>query len=189
MKVKFIGCYIFCWMIVLSACKMKGETTEGANNPHKKTYKLSGKVTSTSDYCGGAEPPPELLDQLATPIPYQGKTFYIKAGTMNNINAPILYTVVTDTGGNYSVQLPPGKYCMIDKFRADTSFLRSLLKNDPNSNLKVGDKKCLQDWFNSCFYAFSISDSNLTNVNFHVHRPCFTPEGVPCVGYSGPLPE
>ena len=40
-----------------------------------KTYTVTGIVTQTYSYCGGAAPPKQLLDQLATPVAYAGKKF------------------------------------------------------------------------------------------------------------------
>jgi hypothetical protein len=41
-------------------------------------------ITQTHSYCGGAEPPDELLQELATPRPLSGITFYIKNSETNN---------------------------------------------------------------------------------------------------------
>lgn len=174
------------------ACKFSRVTNNNTDSIHKKTFQLSGNITFTSDYCGGARPSENMLERLATPTPYQGKVFYIRSGERNNLNSPILYTVVTDSTGHYSVSLPPGNYCMIDEFRKDTSFILDVYKRDPTlqpNYLVVHDKECLQNWFNSCFYGFTILDTDVSNINFNIHRSCFRPEGVPCIDYNGPLPQ
>ncbi len=189
MKRKFILYYILLLVLVFAACKIAGGTTTDGIHHQNKTFRLSGNVTYTSDYCGGAEPPETLLQELAKPRPYAGKKFYIRGGETNNLKSKILYTVVTDSLGNYSINLPVGNYCMIDEYRKDSTFIGALLNNTPESGLYVTDKQCVKDWFNSCFYGFKISTGDISNINFNIHRDCFRPEGIPCVAYTGPLPE
>ena len=188
MKNKFVFYYIGLVLVVMIACKISGTNKNNTSNPHKKTYQLSGNITYTSDYCGGAYPSNNMLQRLATPAPYPGKVFYIRQAERNDMNSPILYTIVTDSTGHYSINLPPGNYCMIDEFRKDTAFIADVYKVDPYNYLQVNDKKCLEDWFNSCFYGFSIKDSNFVHADFNIHRSCFRPEGVPCISYIGPMP-
>ena len=71
------------------------------------TYTISGFVKQTSSYCGGANPPKELLRQMAIPVPYSGKEFYIKAGNENNLSIPVINSFITDSIGNFSIHLLP----------------------------------------------------------------------------------
>lgn len=189
MKNKFVLYYILLLMVFIAACKISGADNNNRGNKHNNTFQLSGNITFTSDYCGGAKPPKDLLEGLATPTPYLGKVFYIRSGERNDVTSPVLYTVISDSLGHYSVNLQPGNYCMIDEFRKDTSFMFDVYKKDPNNFLVVHDKKCLENWFNSCFNGFTISNADISNVNFNIHRSCFRPEGVPCIDYDGPLPQ
>lgn len=185
---KFTVIYLLGIGLMLLACKSSGNTENNGSNQNKKTFRLSGNVTYTSDYCGGVQPPNSLLEQLATPTPYAGKTFYLRAGEKNNLQKPILYTVITDTLGNYAIDLPIGNYCMIDEFRKDSSFMKAVYKEDPYNYLQVNDQECLQNWFNGCYYNVAIKNTDISNVNFNFHRPCFRPEEVPCISYIGPMP-
>lgn len=189
MESKFVLYYIVLLILIMTACKVSEKDSNDLGRHRKKTFKLSGKITYTSDYCGGPPPSSIILDRLAIPSPYLGKTFYIRAGERNNLSSPILCTFVTDSLGNYSIELPQGNYCIIDEFRKDTSFMTDIYKVDPYNYIHVENSECLKEWFNSCFYGFAISNHNITNVNFNIHRICFRPEGVPCISYNGPIPQ
>jgi hypothetical protein len=167
---------------LLGGCK----TTSIGNGNQTNMYQVSGTITYTSDYCGGAAPPEELLNQLKTPTPYMGKILHIRAAQTNDFSKPILHTLVTDSLGHFSVSLPPGNYCMIDDFRKDGSFVQTLNKKN---NLSTNNQQCVDDWLNSCLYSFTVTQANITNIQLNIHRICFVPEGVPCVSYDGPLPQ
>jgi hypothetical protein len=183
---KYIVCIGLVLSTVLGACKTTGLSNHNGNNQQPKTYQVSGTITFTGDYCGGAHPSEEMLKQFRVPAPNIGKVLHIRSGVTNNLNSTILYTLVTDSLGQFSVNLPPGDYCMIDDFRKDNSFFQSLFDSD--NHLSVNDQKCVEDWLNSCFYSFTVSNADITNIQLNIHRICFVPESVPCVSYTGPYP-
>ena len=78
-----------------------------------KTYTVTGKVTQTYSYCGGAAPPKDLLDEMATPVAFPGKRFYIRPGVTNNSNVKIVKSFTTAEDGSFSIQLAPGIYAVI----------------------------------------------------------------------------
>lgn len=172
-------------MLWLLSCK---PLTDVQHTYHNKTYTVSGNITYTSDYCGGAYPSESMLLRLATPSPYPEKVLYIRKASHNDLDQPILYTLITDSLGNFSADLPTGNYCLIDEFRKDRTLLDKLNNKDSTNYLRVPDPKCLDDWFNNCLYGFTVSNYPIMTIQLNVHRACFRPEGVPCISYIGPMP-
>lgn len=66
---------------------------------------LSGLIESTSSYCGGAAPPQDLLDELATPKAFvNGRLVFIEKSSKK------AYPFKTDATGHYTISLPAGNY-------------------------------------------------------------------------------
>ena len=93
--------------------------TQGNRETMKKAYfnvpagaDISGRVLQTSSYCGGAAPPPELLQELATPKPLANKTLYIKNGTANSNSPSLPFT--SDSEGRFTLALSAGAYCIVE---------------------------------------------------------------------------
>ena len=137
-------------------------------------------------HCGGARPPKELMDNLTKPSPFPGKKVYIRSGTENSLDKPVIRELIADTGGRFSLLLPSGTYCIIQEEQVktlDTDFFRKKL----TSYHKL-DEECLKQWWGKCLMTFEIGTSDKTGMNINFHFPCFT-NGVPCVTYTGPLPQ
>ena len=66
-----------------------------------KTFAVSGRVTQTYSYCGGASPPKQVLDRLANPVAYSGKKFYIRQGKANSTKAKVVKSFITGKDGEY----------------------------------------------------------------------------------------
>lgn len=162
------------------ACKMAKD-----NN---RVYTVTGSIYLTSDYCGGANPPEELLENLKTPKPYQGKKIYLRAGNTNNFEQPILYSIITDTAGKFILLLPKGDYCIVDEYRTTAGYTDSLFV-DKVPNLKMTDPWCIKQWCNECLIQFKIDNKNLSIEPITIHQQCFRPDGVPCLQYTGELPK
>lgn len=146
-------------------------------------YIVSGKVTQTFTYCGGAMPTQEILDKLATPIPFPKKNFYIRKGNMNTEKAAIIMEFMTDENGNFSLQLAPGIYSIIQEAQAKPLNLKDYLKE----NIKVDDD-CLKAWWAKPYYLLEIKNDDITELNFTFHHPCFISGEIPCMRYTGPMP-
>lgn len=148
-----------------------------------KTFTVSGTITQSSDYCGGDELSPEDMEKAARPYPAEGKKIFIRKGSKNTGKA-IFMEFTVDAKGNFSIQLPPGKYCVIDAARAEKLDL-SLYKNE---DLDITSEECMKKWWSTCQHVIEVKDSDVKDVkiNFHVH--CFTNSTCPCIIYTGPPP-
>lgn len=146
-----------------------------------KKYRITGVITQTSSYCGGAAPPEQLLKKLATPAPYPGKKFYIRAGKVNSATGKIIVSFVTDENGLFSLKLAPGIYSMIVEEQLKPIDIKQL----EAPQLKA-DEKCLKDWWAKPFYLLVVKNRDISNLSFNIHHACFVEHDVPCLQYIGP---
>ncbi|MDP1801359.1 MAG: hypothetical protein Q8L81_08405 [Bacteroidota bacterium] len=149
----------------------------------KQKFTISGKALQTFAYCGGVKPSEEVLDHHKTPKPYVGKTFYIRAGKTNNLKAKVLLKFKADTAGNFSFELPPGIYSIIQ----EPQLKKLNVKLYKNKYVEV-DETCLKNWWEKPYYLLEIKDKNISGLEFKFHHPCFMSGDIPCLHYSGPMP-
>jgi len=147
-----------------------------------KTYIISGKVTQTSSYCGGARPPEEMLKRLATPVVFPGKKFYIRKGKINNTKAKIVKSFVTDSTGSFSIRLAPGTYSIILEEQ-----VHKIRSGDYTKKYQVVDNRCLQEWWAKPYYLVEVKDENVSELTFNFHNRCYITSDIPCITYKGPL--
>ena len=147
----------------------------------QKTFTVTGKVTQTFSYCGGAVPPKQVLDKLKAPVAYPEKKFYIRAGSLNNIENKILESFVTDSSGEFSVQLAPGIYSII----LEEQLNRIRISDYVTKNQKA-DEECLHEWWSRPYYLLEVKDENINQLNFTFHHVCFVSADIPCLQYTGP---
>lgn len=141
---------------------------------------ISGTVTSTSQYCGGAEPSRELLDEYGRPKPMAGKELFVKAGKENSKKNKIVCSFKTDSLGNFKFQLAKGSYCIVEKSKTATLVIP---ENDATS---TWDVNCLKTEYSKCDCQLEVTDKDLSGIQINFHTPC--PWSVPCRQYEGPLP-
>lgn len=76
---------------------------------------VNGNIENNSDYCGGAAPPQDLLDQLAMYHPSAMQKFYVRQGSVAMPFTPVYTFFTTDSLGNYTISLPAGQYTVISE--------------------------------------------------------------------------
>jgi hypothetical protein len=150
----------------------------------KKTYAVSGSITKTSDFCGGMIPPPDMLKQLKTPMPFAGKKLYIKATKQNSINIDTLMSFTANKEGLFSFRLTPGSYCIIQESQLKELNLAEFEKN--STYVKYTSKECLENWWSTCFLSITVSNKNITKLHINFHEACYTDGTNPCLHYQGP---
>ena len=173
----------------LLACGNKNKATSDKNTTKSAviTVAVSGTVTQTNSYCGGARPPDEILTQLATPRPFPDKKFHVIKGETNTVNHEIILSFTTDSVGNFSFKVPAGTYSIILDEQTQTPDA----KKYQTQFLKM-DEACFKDWWAKPYYLLEVSPSSQTTtikgLNFEFHHRCFIQYDIPCLQYSGPLP-
>ncbi len=104
MKSFFLLVYFFA-ILVFHACLPTASTS----------FLVKGTIEYNSNYCGGAAPPQELLDELAIYRNAVNEKYYIRKGNTNTPFTPVFSSFTTDSSGNYSVYLPIGNYAVISQ--------------------------------------------------------------------------
>ena len=164
-------------------------TMQPQNNviEHSKTtrqsYLISGQVTQTSSYCGGARPSQEMLDQIATPVAYPNKKFYIRKGKTNSLNNNFLKSFTTDKDGNFTIRLRKGIYSIILEEQ-----LKEINSADYTSTNQQVDTSCIKEWWSKPYSILEVKNKNITQLNFNFHHRCFVTNDIPCLNYVGPMP-
>lgn len=145
-----------------------------------KYYTVSGTVTSTSSYCGGARPTDEMMAELAKPKPEAGKQLFLKSGKENSKSNSIIISFNSDSLGQFNIKLKNGTYCIVEEYKSKAL---AIPKNDENSKW---DEKCLTEEYARCDYQLEVNNKNVDGVNINFHKPCQW--STPCLQYGGPLP-
>jgi len=152
-----------------------------AQKSKNKMYIISGKVTETSDYCGGARPPEELIEQLKTPKPLADKVLIIKSGKNNSLTKSIQKTK-TDPYGNFTLVLKAGTYCIVDEEKSK----KFASKNDDENY--EWDNDCLKKNWGHCDYLLVIGKDKVNNIEINYHNHCNYRQ--PCLKkFKGALPR
>jgi len=169
--------------------KTKKKTTEKTavaptSTTSSERYTVSGKVMQTFPYCGGAAPSEEMMKSLRAPKPYGGKIFYIRKGSVNDLKAPIMGSFTVNGAGEFSFELPPGTYSIIQKEQLKTLDLKQF----KSGTWEKADENCLKEWWAKPYHLLEIKDKNLGELSFIFHRKCFVNSDIPCIYYRGPMP-
>ncbi len=141
-----------------------------------KMVTVSGTITATTPYCGGAAPTDDMLEQYRMPKPVPYKTIYIcKAGNKKKI----IKKVVSTTNGTFSVQLPVGKYDVFvaEKINAFTT---------PVTDGVTYDVACLQEKYNTPDASFIVSKKIINK--FKIEQQGYCAWNVPCGKFNGMYP-
>lgn len=171
-KVRLIALLL---IALVAACRAPQEMQQ----PNQPTG-LTIRATYTGSYCGGMAPTDEMLENARQQRPYPNKVFIIEADDERKKQ----YTVTTDQEGIARVALPYGSY----RIKSDIHFNEKLLEElKANKNYHVWNEACIQKWQQDGYSSF-VYDEPKTSVQFNIHRECFLPEGMPCIGYAGPMP-
>lgn len=145
-----------------------------------KKLTVSGTITQTSDYCGGAAPSEAMLQMLRTPQALEGKKIFVRKGNVNNASKKVLAETVSDANGNFKLELPAGVYCIVFEDKS-TDF-----KSPQNDKHNTWDEACLKAKYAKCEYTFTLKSKSLSGVKINYHKHCSFRN--PCSQYSGPTP-
>lgn len=142
---------------------------------------IKGSISSTEDYCNGAAPTPEILEELATEKPEIGKIIYVKVGTSNKSTNKLVKKLKTDANGRFELYLNSGvTYYFVEEWKA------KVFKAPKNTQEITWDIQCLRKRYASPDFVLRVKASNNPEVHINYHKPCnFKPY---CGSFSGPLP-
>lgn len=169
-----------------SFIKDSAKSKPGIATGFQTKHNVSGKILITNPYCGGPAPTEEMTRLANTPLPFAGCKLYVRADTFNNAAKPVIAEFVADTNGNFSIQLPPGKYCLIQEEQLKPIKSSDLIKDRYHA---VSSEKCVQEWWGKGLLVFEVKDTSLAGVDTHFYRQCHVQTFCPCVYYDGPIPN
>ncbi len=143
-------------------------------------YAVTGTVTATYAYCGGARPSAEMLAELNRPKPIANKKLFIKSGSVNAKNQKVITSFETDANGHYKMKLAIGSYCIVDEGKSGD------YKFPATDSLHKWDSDCLLKEYERCDYQLTVSSKPIDSITINFFVPCSW--DMPCLDYSGPLP-
>lgn len=152
------------------------------NNLHaQKLVLVRGYITSTEDYCNGARPSDEMLQDVATEKPYANKTIYVKVGTLNKSSNKLFKKVKTNADGRFEIWLKPGvSYYFVEEWKG------KLFVAPRNTKEIKWDITCLRKRYATPDYVIKVTTNNNPEIQINYHKQCaFNPY---CGNFSGPLP-
>ena len=167
------------------ACGTKHPAAAEKNSSQVPAKKItvSGNVTQTYSYCGGARPSQDMLEQLAVPKPYPNKKFLVIKGDKNTAAHEIIVSFSADSAGNFSFQLPPGTYSILTDEQA-----KPVSAADYKTQFITVDEQCLKDWWAKPYYLLEVGAANIKDLKFNFYHRCFIASDIPCLQYDGPMP-
>ena len=130
-------------------------------------------ITKTTPYCGGANPPEEILNEAKKKkIPF-GEKFYIIKGYCNSDDRKIINSLVMDSSGKGFSMLKPGCYSIINDFGYN--------KIDVDTSLY--DMDCFKKLWETPLFKFEIVKGKSEIFSFNIEEQC--PYNKPC--YKGEI--
>jgi hypothetical protein len=144
----------------------------------RKPYNCTIKVTSTKDYCGGARPSEELLENLRQPKPLPATTFYVIAGLQNKKDVKVIKKVITDSNGKFRLKLRKATYSIISEEQMQP------FQTNPSIAYYTWDLSCLRKKWQEPLLKLQIGTTK--NATINIHSNCFF--NLPCGTFTGALP-
>lgn len=168
---KYLLLFLFLWpSLVLHAQR----------NRKTGTITVKGKVTTTADYCGGAAPSEDMLEELRKPKPAAKKLILVKYGCVNDEKIRVVKRIITDEKGEFQVVLKKGfDYQFVEEWKAMP------FKVPDNTEWTTWDAACLKKRYQTPDFVLRKKQRNQV-VSINYHQPCFYRPY--CGTYSGPLP-
>jgi len=176
MKTKFIPLTV----LFLVAILLFTSLTKAPLKEKEKTFHVNGMVLLVSAHCGGAAPSPEMQQNERTPFAQPKTTIYFRDGNANYGNKAILDSVTSDETGKFSIHLPQGTYCVIEKYK-------TLPFKYPQDADADWDTACYRNSFERCDFVLDVT-KDIDSVKIVFAHNCIWRN--PCVkSYHGPRPN
>lgn len=123
-------------------------------------HQVELNVNETEQYCGGAQPPEEILQELSTPHPVTNRTLYISPESKKTV------VVIDVLEGKATTQLKPGKYEV-------RLFSEEQLKEQLSMQEEwLGDEEeCYKQWMRKVVGTFEITKKS-ESVSFNIEVSC-----------------
>ena len=136
-------------------------------------YEVKGTIQTVHDYCGGAAP----TEDQRNPKPYPSRNTTVYFRSM--VNNRVIDSAVSDSAGNFTVQLLKGDYCIVEKWKTEPFVLPA------NTKYETYDSACYRKQYQQCDQTLSVK-GKAEGVKITLQRHCAWTR--PCVSYHGPMP-
>ena len=144
-------------------------------------FRVSGTVTYTANYCGGAAPSEEMLAEMRQPKPRFGQELLVRSGDFNSFGR-LLARATTKGDGSFEFFLAPGDYCIVIAQKESADMV-------PKSSEYIHvDTECYNKWMATCDLSFRLADREISGLSLNLHQACFTNSYSTCVQWDGPMP-
>jgi hypothetical protein len=171
-------------LVVLGCTDKKSVAIQNAD-----TLEVVFQLNYTESYCGGARPTEEMLAEMSQPKPMVGERLYLRKGSANNVDEPVVASEITDHSGKAIFHVKPGQYCVVRAFKSDNTqsekWKRELLKG--NELYAPLDMECLKKWLATPELVIEVSENGPLKFELLINKPCKW-NSIPCAQYIGPLP-
>jgi len=184
MHKKLISSGIMLLIVLIAGCTQQALKTDNSQNLRE----ISGNIIQNSDYCGGAAPPPGLIDELQKEIAFPNKKLYIRESNINSFSKPIIQEFTSGENGTFNISLLSGQYCIIEDVKKDELKIPNFTeinKGLPNySQYNIQSEQCFKDWWGTCDKILLVENQDITDFVIKYHHSCEQP----CVT-GGPMPQ
>ena len=148
--------FLVLFAIALAACSTTKNTATVDGDTSPSLEELVLNIKFTSNYCGGAPPPDDLIQRLRTPKNLASEDIYIS--TQNKLNDDLI-KVKTDANGKLTTSLEVGTYFLY-------------LPNKVNATLKKsGDATRCKEWKNKPNGEFTVSKGT-SDIEIAIVKTC-----------------
>lgn len=137
------------------------------SNKKDKSVKL--EIAVTSDYCGGAAPPDEMIEEMRIPKPYTGVLYIHKSRHREDDGIELTF----DKGAATAKGLVPGQYYAYLEKKMDLKN-ESAMNEIASQGIDVG---CLIELNFMIMFVFNIEESTkiITEKMHKICNPCLPP--------------
>ncbi len=137
------------------------------SNKKKKAVKF--EIAATSDYCGGAAPPEEMIEDMRTPKPYTGVLYIHKDQNREDDGIKLIF----DEGAATVRGLVPGQYYAYLEKKMDLEN-ESAINELASQGIDIG---CLIELNLMFMFDFTIEESTkiITDKMHKICNPCLPP--------------
>jgi hypothetical protein len=181
---KSIGIIILFGVLILGCADKKSVATSNAD-----ILEVVVQLNYTESYCGGARPTEELLAEMSQSKPMVGERLYLRKGSANNIDEPVVASEITDNSGKAIFHVKSGQYCVVRASKSDNAQSEKWRKELLKGNELYGpvDIECLKKWLATPELVIEVGENGPLKFELLINKPC-TWNSIPCAQYIGPLP-
>jgi hypothetical protein len=143
-------------------------------------YQVCGTLFYSPPHCGGAA---IRTEDISKDQPFAGRKIIIIEGNVNSERCKKVAEIITNEKGEFSIDLPSGKYGLIIE---DWKQVKLFKPQEQEDKWTAWDLDCLQKEYAKPDLLIKVSQQQINNLVYTVYGHCSW--SFPCKTYTGPLP-